>query len=261
MKAKNILKIKFTTAQVEINNLLAWSGIGSAITGCFLLLIWYALDFIDEARAYLHYAAPLFTYLTLELMLVIGIICITNMILTIIAGILVYRKNETARTLLLIIGITQIFIFPQGTFFGIMMISIYKSLKILFNNEGNETDKFTIDEKTKNTILLFLIFFIISTIAYISLTLPAIYFIPIEFANDEDIRWLRMNFWNVFHAIYLVYGIIAFIIALSGIIALKKIKGWRKLLYLSCFFMLFAIPIGPYISGILYRHFLKDRRK
>nr|MDO8115757.1 hypothetical protein [Candidatus Sigynarchaeota archaeon] len=119
---------KYKPAQVELINLFTWSGIGSLIGGLFLLAIWAVLNFVDDVAQYMPYADPLISPFTFALMLVFGFLNVGNFIVTMMATWMVANnKTRAARTLALVSGALQVSIPPAGTYFAMVLLSLWRS--------------------------------------------------------------------------------------------------------------------------------------
>ncbi|MHA1794349.1 MAG: hypothetical protein ACTSVI_17060 [Promethearchaeota archaeon] len=241
---------------VEVTNVLGWSAFLNILIGLLSFALWYAFTKLDIVQEYLNFAKPLITDAVISLFLPFALISIISFTMDIISIILVVQKKKAAKYLVFTAGILELWIIPVGTFFGVILLSLGKKIPdVLSTNEE------IFPKKMIDSLLIYNLLFSGMILCYLLLILPAAYIIPLEFVNDEDLMWLRMNFWNIF---YLINGIFAAIVAFFGIttiFTIKRYKSWRTLLFISCFLMLFAIPIGSYLSGVFYRNALKKNKQ
>nr|MDO8114345.1 hypothetical protein [Candidatus Sigynarchaeota archaeon] len=238
----------------EIANTLAWGGIGSLIGGVLLAAIWAVFEFVDIAQLYVHYASPLLSETLLTLMLIIGAICLANFVVSMIGIGLVNNNRLSAKNFALVSAALQIWLPPTGTFFGVTLLSMARA----WPAAANAPDK-AIDDKTAKDLLVFNAVYCALTVGFLLLMIPIAYFLPVEFANDEELFWLRLNIWNIFYAVNAVEVGIAVLLSITAWMAKNEKNGWKPLLWTTCILMIFAIPIGPYLAGVFYRNLLRSQ--
>ncbi len=238
----------------EIANLAGVSAWCNLIGGALLVLIWAAFAYIDEAMLYLYYAAPLITSTTLLMMLVLGIACLGGFLLDCIVWGRAIRNQSLPKALLIVSALPGIIIPPVGTFFGTIKVSLARKLDA---NLGEKEPLF--DVAGIRQLLVLNALYAILVCAFVVLCIPAFYVIPLEFINDEDLFWLRLNIYNLEVIVVVVYGILVAIIAASAALIVKQNAAARKFTWIACFLMLFAFPVGSYISGVIYRNYLKKK--
>jgi hypothetical protein len=239
--------------QVELENLLAGSGISALLGGFLLVAIWAAFEFIDEAAQYMHYAAPLITRNILTVALILGIVNLVHFFIDIVAIGLVHARKEKTRAFCLVSALMQLWIPPVGTFFGIILLSLYRNWPGLADGTGAEV----VDRKSMQQVLYLAMVYLVTCWLFVLLFINAIYIIPMEFLNDADLIWVRFNIWNIFYAVVAFLGVLTGFFVLASILAAKNARGWRGALYAECFLLLFALPIGTYLAGVFYRNLLK----
>ncbi|NMC04263.1 MAG: hypothetical protein GYA24_03580 [Candidatus Lokiarchaeota archaeon] len=248
-------RITPTRFQVELENLLAGSGISALLGGFLLVAIWAAFEFIDDAAQYMHYAAPLITKDLLTVALILGTINLGHFLIDMVAIGLVHAKNDRARAFCLVSALLQLWLPPVGTFFGIMLLSLYRNWPGLA--EGK--DAASIDDKSMVQHLHLVSLYLVLGWCFLLLFINAIYILPMEFLNDAELIWLRFNIWNIFYAGVAFLGLLTAFFVIANYLAAKKARGWKVLLSIECFLLLFAIPVGTYLAGVFYRNFVKKQ--
>jgi hypothetical protein len=248
------LKLSISPIRDEVVNLAGTSAWCNLLGGAVLVMIWVVFNYIDEAMLYMYYAAPLITSTTLTVMLVLGITCIGGFVLDCIVWGRAIMKQSLPKALLVISALPGIIIPPVGTFFGTIKISLARKL-------GPELDEkeALFDAAGIKQLLVLNALYAILACAFGALLIPAFYIIPLEFINDEDLFWLRLNIYNLQVIVILVYAFLVAIIAISAILVVKQKAAGRKFTWMACFLMLFAFPVGSYLSGVIYRNFLKKK--
>ncbi len=236
-------------------NLFTWSGIGSLIGGTLLLAIWAVLNFVDDVAQYMPYADPLISPVTLGLMLVVGLLNIGNFVVAMIAtGMVASNKASVAKILALISSILQVAIPPVGTYFAVTLLSLLRAWPEHFAGDGP-----AMEEREAITLVLYYGAFMALAWGFLLLVLPAVYFLPVEFLNNAEYIELRFQIWNIIYWIVAAFGIFAGFSIATGILAYKNVLAWKGCLWVVSIVSLFAIPIGPYLSGVFYRNLLKRR--
>jgi hypothetical protein len=210
---------------------------------------------IEAVDQFLPWLAPLITPATFIMLLTLGIISLCIASIEILAIILVQRQNDNQvmKWLFLISGILQVWMIGPNTFFGVFLIGAgLKWTGALLNKTGKVFEKKDID-----TLLIGFTIYNGLLLAFLIFMLPGIYILPVEFLNDEDLFWIRENIWNFFYAIDAIFGAIVVLLAFTAWFSIKEMKGWKKLSWITCVLLLFGIPLGPYISGVVYRNRLR----
>ncbi|MFX0099275.1 MAG: hypothetical protein ACFFCS_06800 [Candidatus Hodarchaeota archaeon] len=254
MSTNRARRKKPSPIKVELSNLLSWSGIGNLVFGFLLVLAWAAIEFVEEAQMYIVFAAPLVTPEIMEVLLVLGLICIINSIVSFATIGAVMKGKKSSRILLVIVGLMQVYLPPAGTFFGVILITF----AIKFPEDLSSKEQ-VLTVKDAHQLIGWHAISIACTCLFVILITTGFYIIPVEFAEDSDYYWLRLNFWNIIYAVIGIYAGIIALVVISSFLAIKNVKGWKILLGISCFLMLFAIPVGPYLAGVFYRSLLKRK--
>ena len=238
----------------EIANLAGMSAWCNLIGGSLLVMIWAAFTYIDEAMMYMYYAAPLITSTTILVMLVLGIACVGGFVLDCIVWGRAITNKSLPKVLLSVSAIPGIVIPPVGTFFGILKIS-------LAHKVGAELDEMKplFDAAGIRQLLLLNALFAVFSCTFVALYIPAFYILPLEFVNDEELFWLRLNIYNLEAAVVAIYGGLVAIIAIAAVLVIKQKPGGRKFTWVACLLMLFAFPVGSYLAGVIYRNCLKKK--
>ncbi len=247
-------KLSISPIRDEIANLAGISGWCNLLGGAVLVLIWAVFTYIDEAILYTYYAAPLITSPTLLVMLGLGIACVGDSVLDCIIWVRAITNKSLPKVLLAVSALPGIVIPPVGTFFGIIKISL--ALKL-----GPELDEKEplFDAAGIKQLLVLNALYAILVCVFVALFVPAFYIIPLEFINDEDLFWLRLNIYNMEVIVVLVYAVLVAIIAMSAIFVVAQVPANRMFTWMACFLMLFAFPVGSYLSGVIYRNYLKKK--
>ncbi|MBN2151651.1 MAG: hypothetical protein JW839_09410 [Candidatus Lokiarchaeota archaeon] len=241
--------------RVELENLLAWSGINSLLAGLLLVAIWAAFEFIDEVAQYMHYAAPLITIDILTVALVLGIVNLAHFFVDMVGFGLVHAGNEKARVLCLASALMQVWMPPAGTFFGVILLSLYRNWPGLAGVPGAGD----VDSRPMQQVLYLAATYLASCWLFILLVIEGVYILPMEFFNDADLIWLRFNIWNICYAAVAFLGALTGFFVVALVLAAKRVRGWRGALYVECFLLLFSLPIGTYLAGVFYRNLLRKR--
>ncbi|MEX2729248.1 MAG: hypothetical protein Q6353_018480, partial [Candidatus Sigynarchaeum springense] len=207
----------------EIANLSGMSAWCNLIGGFFLILIWAAFEYVDEVMIYMYYAAPLITPTTTRVMLVLGILCLGDFVLDCIVWSRAITNKSLPKVLLAASALPCIIFPPVGTFFGIIKISLARKL-------SPELDKVEplIDTAGIKQLLLLNALCAMFSCAFIVLFIPAFYILPLEFINDEELFWLRLNIYNLEGIVVAIYAALVAIIAISAVLVIKQKPGGRK---------------------------------
>ncbi len=238
----------------EIANLAGISGWCNLLGGAVLVLIWAAFTYIDEAMLYMYYAAPLITSTTLLVMLVLGITCVGDSVLDCIVWGRAILNQSLPKLLLVVSALPSIMFPPVGTFFGTIKLSLARKIGAELDEKESLFDAAGIKQ-----LLVLNALYAILACAFVALFIPLFYFIPLEFINDEDLFWLRLNIYTLQVIVIIVYAFLVAIIAISAILVVKQNAAGRRLTWIACILMLFAFPIGSYLAGVIYRNYLKKK--
>ncbi|MHA2000422.1 MAG: hypothetical protein ACTSU9_20115 [Promethearchaeota archaeon] len=246
-----------TPFKLEIMKLLSWSGASSLVFGSLLIMFWATFNYLEAAQQYLYFAAPVVTPRRLTIMLVLGIVSISNFALGLVARRGIVKDRKWARFMLLASGAMKVYIPPVGTYFGFMILSL--GFKKNLNTISKSPER-AYKQNEINQILLFNALFFACIGIFIILVHPFVYIFPVEFFDGEDTYTMRTNIWNVIYIIIAILEILIGIIVASHFLAMKHVKGWRACLWITCTLLAFVFPIGPHVAGIYYRTVLKKER-
>jgi hypothetical protein len=247
-------KLSISPIRDELANLFGASMWCNLIGGTLLVLVWAAFTYIDAAILYMYYAAPLITSTTLAVMLGLGIVCIFGFVLDLATWARCISKKRVPKMLVLVSALLTIIIPPVGTFFGMIKLSIGRRMRA----ELDENEPLFDAEGIKQ-LLLFNALHAALVCVFLVLLIPAFYFIPLEFINDEDLFWLRLNIYNLQVVMIIICAGLVATIVVSALLAAKKKPAGRAWTIVACLLMLLAFPIGSYLAGVIYRNFLKKK--